>query len=124
MAIEILRGAANFNEMNRERTSIVGTASAPYRSAMPSVASLDSCRRRVSTTFTVNFSRCSESLYRTHSYPAIAIEVTRIYVAILKACSSKAERDMTRTRCAVTELDECSYKRSTIVRPQQAANGI
>jgi hypothetical protein len=44
VAIEILRGAANFNEANRERTSIVGIASAPYRSATPSVASLDSCR--------------------------------------------------------------------------------
>lgn len=78
VTIEILRGAANFNEMNRERTSIVGISSAPYRSATPSAASLDSYRRRASTTFTVNFSRCLESIYRTHSYPAIAIEVTRI----------------------------------------------
>jgi len=43
--IEILRGAAKFNEVNRKRTSIVGIASAPYRIAMPSVAFLNSCRR-------------------------------------------------------------------------------
>ena len=42
VAIGILRGAANFNEVNRKRTSIVGIASAPNRSATPSVAFLDS----------------------------------------------------------------------------------